>query len=127
MLITEDIFRAFLQCKTKSHLTLAGEVGDRREFSDWERKLTEAYRQQFCTQLRSKCRGGEFLRGVTLAQALANHQCRFALDCVVRTPELQSHIDMLERITPSGKTTHHPYIPVRLLPREKITPMTSSW
>ena len=59
---------------------------------------------------------------MTLAQAFDNNQCRFALDCVVRTQELQSHIDMLERITPSGKTTPNPYIPVRLLPREKVTP-----
>ncbi len=122
MLITEDIFWAFLQCKTKSHLILSGAVGDRREFSDWERKRAADYQRQFCTQLRSNCRGGELLRGVTLAQALANHQCRVALDCVVQTDELQSHIPLLERITPVGKTAHNPYIPVRLFPREKITP-----
>ena len=52
MLITEDIFGAFLQCETKSHFTLAGAVGDRREFSNWERQRTEDYQHQFCIQLR---------------------------------------------------------------------------
>src|SRR5262245_32043146 len=121
MLITEKIFRAFLQCETKSHLALVGAVGDRRELNDWARKLTEAYQQQFCTQLHSSCRDGELLRGVTLAQALAHHQGRFVLDCVVQTRELQSHIPLLERVIPAGKTTPTAYIPVRLVPREKIT------
>jgi predicted RecB family nuclease len=121
MVITEDIFGAFLQCETKSYLTLAGAVGDRRQLTDWERQLTEDYQQQFFTRLRSHCRDSELLRGVTLAQALAQHQCRFALDCVVQTRELQSHIPMLERVPPAGKTSHLAYIPVRLLPREKLT------
>ena len=121
MLITENIFATFLKCETKSHLTLAGAVGDQREFSDWERKLTEDYQQQFGTHLRAHCGEGELLRGVTLAQALAHHQCRFVLDCVVRTRELQSHIPMLERVTPAAKTIHPAYIPVRLLRQEKLT------
>ncbi len=32
MLITDDIFQAFLQCETKAHLKLAGAVGDQRGF-----------------------------------------------------------------------------------------------
>jgi len=88
MLITEDIFGAFLQCETKSHFTLAGAVGDRREFSNWERQRTEDYQHQFCIQLRSNCHDGELLRGVTLAQAFDNNQCRFARLCRAdpRTP-----------------------------------------
>jgi predicted RecB family nuclease len=122
MVITADIFEAFLKCETKSHLKLLGAVGDQRAFSAWERKRTEDYRQQFCMQLRANCRDGELLRSVTLAQALAHHQCRFVLDCVVRTDQFQSHIPLLERITPVGKTTPTAYIPVRLFPQEKITP-----
>ena len=30
MLITDDIFQAFLQCETKAHLKLAGAVGDQQ-------------------------------------------------------------------------------------------------
>src|SRR5262245_57979737 len=104
MVITEDIFGAFLHCATKSQLTLAGAVGDRRQLADWERQLTEDYQQQFFTRLRSQCRDGELLRGVTLAQALAHHQCRFVLDCIVQTRELQSHIPPLERVPPAGET-----------------------
>jgi hypothetical protein len=31
MLITDDIFYAFLQCETKAHLKLTGAVGDQRK------------------------------------------------------------------------------------------------
>ena len=37
MLITDDIFQAFLQCETKAHLKLAGAAGDQRGFPAWER------------------------------------------------------------------------------------------
>ena len=46
MLITDDIFQAFLQCETKAHLKLAGAAGDQREFPEWERHLVEDYKQQ---------------------------------------------------------------------------------
>ena len=32
MLITDEIFQAFLQCETKSHLKLSGATGDQRAF-----------------------------------------------------------------------------------------------
>ena len=47
MLITDDIFQAFLQCETKAHLKLAGAAGDQREFPEWERHRVEAYKRHY--------------------------------------------------------------------------------
>jgi hypothetical protein len=52
MLITDDIFHAFLQCETKAHLKLTGAVGDHRAFSEWERHLVEDYKQQWGIRFR---------------------------------------------------------------------------
>ena len=61
MLITDDIFQAFLQCETKSHLKLSGAVGDQRAFPDWERNFVEDYKQQCHGQLRAAFREAECL------------------------------------------------------------------
>jgi len=70
MLITDDIFQAFLQCETKSHLKLAGAVGDHRAFPDWEHHLVEDYKRQCHRQLRADFGEDECLVGVAFPQDL---------------------------------------------------------
>ncbi len=53
MLITDNIFQAFLQCETKAHLKLSGPAGDQREFPEWERNRVEAYTRQYYIHLRA--------------------------------------------------------------------------
>jgi len=77
MLISEDIFRAFLRCETKSYLKFLGSTGNQREFTDWERNLVEDYKQQCCIQLRSNFREDECLIGTLLPQALENNMLTF--------------------------------------------------
>jgi len=121
MLISEDIFRAFLRCETKSYLKFLGSTGNQREFTDWERNLVEDYKQQCYIQLRSNFREDECLIGTLLPQALENNMYRLVIDCVVHAQESQSHIHALERLASPGKTKHHTYIPLRFVPSEKIT------
>src|SRR5713101_852189 len=121
MLISEDIFRAFLRCETKSYLKFLGSTGDQREFTDWERNLDEDYKQQCYIQLRSNFREDECLIGTLLPQALENNMYRLVIDCAVHAQETQSHIHALERLASPGKTKHNTYIPMRFVPSEKIT------
>src|SRR5712691_1033891 len=81
MLITDEIFQAFLQCETKSHLKLSGAAGDQREFPDWERNLGEDYKRKCYRQLRANCREAECLVGVSFPQDLENSLCRLVIDC----------------------------------------------
>jgi len=122
MLITDDIFQAFLQCETKAHLKLAGAAGDQRGFPAWERHRVEAYKRHYHLHVRTDCREDECLVGVALPHALSPRLWRRVIDCRVQTQALQSHIHIVERGTSAGQTPHHPYIPVRLIPREKLTP-----
>jgi hypothetical protein len=98
MLITDDIFHAFLQCETKAHLKLTGAVGDQRVFSEWERHLVEDYKQQCYRQWRADFEEAACLVGVALPQDLANSRCRLAMDCTVRTQEMQAHLHAVERV-----------------------------
>src|SRR5262249_46909001 len=121
MLITDDIFHAFLQCETKAHLKLAGAVGDQREFPAWERHLVEDYKQQCYRQWRAAFGEAACLVGGAFPHDLDHSQWRFMLDCRVQTQELQSHLHAVERLAAPGKPNHSPYMPIRCVPREKIT------
>jgi predicted RecB family nuclease len=121
MLITDDIFQAFLQCETKAHLKLAGAVGDQGEFPNWERHLVEDYKQQCYRQWRADFGEAECLVGVALPQDLDNNRCRLAMDCTVRAQEMQSHLHAVELLAAPGKPNDSPYMPIRYVPREKIT------
>jgi len=122
MLITDDIFHAFLQCETKAHLQLSGVAGDQRAFPEWERNRVEAYKRQYHLHVRADCRADECLVGVALLQDLSHSRWRLVMDCRVQTQALQSHIHIVERCRFAGQTPHPPYIPVRLIPRAKMTP-----
>jgi predicted RecB family nuclease len=121
MLITDDIFQAFLQCETKAHLKLAGAAGDQRAFLEWERHLVEDYKRQCHRQLRAAFREAECLVGSVFPQDLDNSGCRLVMDCTVRAQEMQSHLHAVERVAAPGTTNHSPYMPIRCVPREKIT------
>ena len=92
MLITDDIFQAFLQCETKAHLKLSGAAGDQRAFPDWERTFVEDYKRQCHRQLGAAFRGTESLLGGAFPQDLANRGCRLVLDCRVRAQAMQSYL-----------------------------------
>jgi predicted RecB family nuclease len=121
MLITDDIFDAFLQCETKAHLKRAGAVGNQREFPEWECHLIEDYKQHCYRQWRADLGEAACLVGGALPHDLANSRCRLVMDCTVRAQEMHAHLHAVERVAAPGQTNHSPYMPIRCVPREKIT------
>lgn len=91
MLITKEIFQAFLNCETKSYLKFSGAVGLQREFSNWQRQLVEEYKQKCCIQLRSRFLKYECPVDRSLSQVLENDKCRFVIDYIVQAQGIQSH------------------------------------
>lgn len=53
ILITEEIFQAFLKCETKAYLKYPSTVGVQREGIDWQRRLIEDFRQKCAINLRA--------------------------------------------------------------------------
>ena len=121
MLITEDVFEAFLKCETKSHLKFSATAGDQNEFRNWQRQHIENFWQQCRARLCSKFGEDECLSGASLSKALGNTKICLVLDCLVQAQGMQSRIHALERWAPPAKTKHSSYIPIRFVPHEKIT------
>src|SRR5262249_28278559 len=66
-------------------------------------------------------REDECISAASLPQQFDNCKYCLLLDCIVQAQDIQSRIHALERITLSSKAKHNPYIPIRLVPSEKIT------
>jgi hypothetical protein len=119
MPVTDEIFKAFLECETKAFLKFSRLSGTPSDFRDWQCYIAEGFKQKCSLHLRSGLGDGEFFVG-TLPEKEAEHKYRLVLDSPIQTHEMQSNLHALERLDSSGKTRHSPYVPVRFIPGEKL-------
>ena len=119
MLITDEIFHAFLVCENKSYLKLSGGVGSQREFTELERSRFEKFKQECLEKLCSKFGEYEHPSDALSPQVLGKIKCHFIVDCVLQTQDFQSHIHALERFTTPDNASIS-FIPIRLVPNENV-------
>jgi len=119
MLITEETFEAFLNCKTKSYLYFKDAVGVQSEFSDWQQHLRQRFKQTGWERLRSTVRGDQCYVGTPPLQALEHRRYRLIMDYTAALPEIHSRLHALELIRATSDTLY-PYIPIRFVPGEKL-------
>src|SRR6266566_3276929 len=96
VLITDEIFHAFLVCETKSYLKIAGATGDQPAVAAWQRQLTEDYTRTCGTWLRAHVREDECVVGPLSWPDLNHNQYRLVIGCTVQAQGIQSHIHALE-------------------------------
>jgi predicted RecB family nuclease len=120
LLITDDIFGAFLRCETKAYLLHGSIIGDPSAFTTWQHRSLETYRQQCSRHLRAQCSNDDCLLSTSSLQQLKKHPYQFVFDCLVQVHNLEVRLHALERL-PDQDKTHYPYIPIRFVPNEKVT------
>jgi hypothetical protein len=102
--ISEELFEAFLQCRYKSKLRIAGVEGQPSEFEEHRRRLHAAYRQKAQHRLAASCGELEIVgpsvdcRGIGQGHKLTLKALRFA-GCNAGT-NLSSHLYCRERLEP---------------------------
>jgi len=121
MQITDEIFRAFLNCETKAYLKSSGDVGFQSEFTEWDRNRLNIFKQKCLTKLSSYFIENQCYVGVLSPQIIDNSKYHLLFDCLLQTDDFQSHIHALERSTNFTKKNHNPFIPILFVPNEKIT------
>src|SRR5467141_1749617 len=120
MLITEDLFGAFADCKTKSFLKLIGTGADRSEFFGWQRCTLDDYKQRCSLRLQASCHGSdEYYIGSLSLEDLESTRYRVVIKCVLQAERVQSSIHALERSASASRKLKL-YIPIRFVPNEKI-------
>jgi predicted RecB family nuclease len=120
MLITAEIFQAFLQCETKSYLKFLGVRQGQREVIVWQRRLAEQFMQECCVELRSHFLEEECFVGTPPPQDFESKKYPLVLDCLVQAKEIESRVHALERVAFSSRKKPAAYIPIRFVRSEKI-------
>ena len=121
MLITNDVFQAFLQCETKAYLTFSGAVAPECELKDGQQRIVEEYKRRYFVICRANCDESPYRIGTSFPQDFDDQHTRFIFDCLVQADKMVSHIHAIERLPSPGRETANVYVPIRCVPAEKIT------
>jgi predicted RecB family nuclease len=122
VLISDELFDAYLKCKTKAHLTFSQvRVGEPSSpISDWQRHLAENYQADYRDRLQSADCGDCFV-GSPCPEDLRSATYRLIIQPYITAQDVGSNIHALERGTAPTQKRHSPYAPIRFFPFEKIS------
>ncbi|HEV2491964.1 MAG TPA: TM0106 family RecB-like putative nuclease [Terriglobia bacterium] len=120
-MITDDVFAAFLKCPTKSYLENSGCPGVLSEFIDWNLQRERRYRAECQARWDSECESLESLTSLPLIETLKSQRYPLLINSVVQVDGFRSSIDALEQICLGARRKRQQYIPIRMIPREKLT------
>ncbi len=119
--ITQESFEAFLKCPRKSHLVSDGAVGAQPDLHDWQRRLEQNFKVAASARLRSSLRPNEWYVGTPPGEGLHERRYRLVFDYTVAEPDVHARLHALEVDCSRDRARHHCYIPIRFVPKEKVT------
>jgi len=118
MVITDELFAAFIRCKTKSYLTATAIRVDQTEALDVQRHVLHNYKENCQRYLATKVFKGHFAGNIS-PEILSSKQYSLIFDCALGTEKIQSRFHALE-LSSAVIAKPQRYIPVRFVPAQKI-------
>ena len=122
VLISDELFDAYLKCKTKAQLTfgLAGTDEPSHAISDWQRRLAENYEAECRDRLQS-ADNGACLVGSPRPEDLRSAKYRLIIQPYITAHGFGSNIHAIERGPAPIQKRHSAYVPIKFIPLEKIS------
>lgn len=120
MQITEEIFRAFLNCKTKAYIRSLNKAQFESEIVEWKQNRLHSYRRECLANVRESYKEDRYLTNEILSSRIDINRYNLVLDCVWQTKELKSRIDAVEFLSVRKRSINLPS-PIKFVPNEKIT------
>jgi predicted RecB family nuclease len=121
MVITQEIFEAFLRCPTKSYLYSHGPIPTASALTNSRQQLQVAFLRDGVSGISRKIPAADLFVGTPVANAVKQRAHRVILDCIITTPALRSRLHGMELTRSSKRTGHNSYVPLRFVPNEKIS------
>lgn len=118
MVITDELFAAFIRCKTKSYLTATAIKIDQNEALDFQRRVLQNYNEKSRRYLATKVFKGHFAGNIS-PEIPSSKQYSLIFDCALGTEKIQSRFHALQ-LSSAANGKPQGYIPVRFVPAEKI-------
>ena len=120
MLISNDIFAAFLKCETQAHLYSTSHIGAHSEFTDWREHLQKEFSKRSRERLSVNVPAEKWMVGTPPLLTLKERRYRVIIDYEAAAGNIRSHIHALIQIAGRSKT-NYPYSPIRFVTHEKVT------
>jgi predicted RecB family nuclease len=118
MVITDELFAAFIRCKTKSYLTATAIKIDQNEAPDFQQRVLQNYKENCQRYLATKVFKGHFAGNIS-PEILSSKHYSLIFDCVLGTEKIQSRFHALE-LSSAAIAKPQRYIPVRFVTAQKI-------
>ena len=121
MVISSPVFEAFLECRTKCWLRSCAEPNAGNAYADWARAQNNAYYEAGRRSL-VRDASGERPRDCTCHfQDPKDATWRLAVDVHLRTNDLETHLQAVERIPSEGRGGPVKFVPYRFEFANKLT------
>src|SRR5712692_10747295 len=121
MTITQAIFVAFTQCRTKSHLCSHSAAVAENTLGQARQHWDQLYQRNGSSRLRARVLDAQLYVGTPAVEAIQQQQYRMILDCTLQTSGLRAHVHGLE-LVPSPRTKgRSAYVAIRFVSTERIS------
>src|SRR5271157_3815131 len=110
--INRQILEAYLNCKTKAHLKLAGQQGIRSDYEALLISTRQEVRQQAIDKIFAPHVESEVARDISLSAAALREGPSFVIDAILEDDLLSLVFDGLKRVDGPSKLGDFHYVPM---------------
>ncbi|MBI5185611.1 MAG: hypothetical protein HZA01_07785 [Nitrospinae bacterium] len=121
MVITSEMFEAYLKCPAKCWLQFLGEDGKGNIYSEWVRNKKGAYLTRGIKRLIDGVQNVEYIIAPSSPMNLKAASWKLAFDFPARSKELGSCLHAVERISSECRGKPVRFIPIRFIISSKLT------
>jgi CRISPR/Cas system-associated exonuclease Cas4 (RecB family) len=120
MLITSDLFEAYLKCPTKCFLRSLGETGTNNSYANWVRTQYLSYSSEGIKQLVNDFAEDEVITGTVDSEETRSPKWRLSIQTLARTHNRESIIHAVERLTSERGDKPESLIPIRFINTNRV-------
>ena len=121
MIVNFQIFEAYLECSTKCWLRARAEPTTGNGYAEWARAQNEAYYEGGLKSLRETLPESDHAVAPPISKYPKNATWRLATDVRLRTNELESRLQAVERIPSKGRGRSVQFVAHRFAFANKLT------
>jgi hypothetical protein len=121
MTITQAIFEAFLQCRTKSHLSSQPTPLTENAVGQARQRWDQLFQRNGLSRLRARALDDQLCVGTPTIESIQQQKYRVILDCTLQTSDLSAHVQGLELVRSPGTRGRSAYVPIRFVSTERIS------
>lgn len=122
MIITSNLFAAYLQCPTKCFLRSRNETGIENAYAEWIRVQNESYRSEELKRITARVPSDECIISPPSIENLKAPKWQLAVNLVAaHAQKFESCIHAVEQIPSQGRGKSAQFIPIRFVFTNKLT------